>query len=638
MADLFHFTPLLQSLGWALLHSLWQLGLLAIGVHLLNRQTSGRQADLRFGLAFGALLAGLLAFVVTFLLYWQGGLSESFAMGEQIWMPIKDEAAVATTGSSPTAMAEGLAYLRQLLTDATPYICLFWVTGLSLYSLRYLTAWWYLRRLRRIELSPVSADWIERFGAMVRLSACRRTVGLYYSNLIQAPLTLGWWRPVVLLPAGFFLQLSPVQAEAVLWHELAHIRRHDYLLNLIQLTIKGIFFYHPGVHFLTRCIHVEREHACDDLVIQQTGDPKSLAKALGFLKLNAFHHQNAFAMYALKQDQFFLRRLKRLFDPETSGQVPASGRMLLLVLLLLGGLLTAFYSMPDGQLLDSEAQQASSIAAVTLSPTPLHLDRLPPILDTLPDESPKPEPEPTPYPEPVIEPDPVPVPEPLISPVPQVDPVTGIVGPYPEPVPEPLIGTQSTGASVIGLSAGSSEGVVIGGGATVVDADSRSAGLFPSVAGRRHPVIASGSVIVGDNPVGLQSEGRALIVSGEARPSLFSGGSGIRALESNPVSFDGNMGQLKRTLLRHLTRDGLIANRSVKTVIEYPGERITVNGQVLEAALFDKYVELLQSFDIDPDPQRQIRISPKYIMVGVVDEDGFRGRMQGTVDLSTDIH
>ena len=111
-----------------------------------------------------------------------------------------------------------------------------------------------------------------------------RAVALLESALVEVPVVIGYLRPVVLLPAGMATGLSTEQVESLLMHELAHIRRHDYLVNLLQSVVEGLLFYHPAVWWVSHVIRTEREHCCDDMVVELRGDARGYAGALAALE------------------------------------------------------------------------------------------------------------------------------------------------------------------------------------------------------------------------------------------------------------------------------------------------------------------------------------------------------------------
>jgi len=166
------------------------------------------------------------------------------------------------------------------LEPLLPWCVAIWATGVLILSLRLFGGWIQLQFLKRRAVEPV-ADRLQQ--AAVRLSKhlrLRRVGRLLESAVVQVPMVIGWLRPVILLPASAVTRLPMDQLEALLAHELAHIRRYDYLVNMIQTVIETLLFYHPAVWWVSRRIRAEREHCCDDLAVSVCGDSLLYARAL----------------------------------------------------------------------------------------------------------------------------------------------------------------------------------------------------------------------------------------------------------------------------------------------------------------------------------------------------------------------
>ena len=162
-----------------------------------------------------------------------------------------------------------------------------------------------------------------------------RGVRLLESTLVDVPTVIGWLKPVVLLPASALAGLSPQQLEAILAHELAHIRRHDYLVNLLQTLVETLLFYHPAVWWLSRRIRVERENCCDDLAVSLCGDPVTYATALADLEELRGAARPAFLAMAATGGSL-LQRVRRLLGaPSHAGRAPGwlAGSATILVML-----------------------------------------------------------------------------------------------------------------------------------------------------------------------------------------------------------------------------------------------------------------------------------------------------------------
>ena len=159
-----------------------------------------------------------------------------------------------------------------------------WLCGVAVLTLRLISGWVWVQRMKSHGASPAADGWQHIVARLSRRLHIARHVRLLESTLVEVPTVIGWIKPVVLLPASALAGLSPQQLEAILAHELAHIRRHDYLVNLLQTLVETLLFYHPAVWWLSRRIRVERENCCDDLAVSLCGDPYTYAKALADLE------------------------------------------------------------------------------------------------------------------------------------------------------------------------------------------------------------------------------------------------------------------------------------------------------------------------------------------------------------------
>jgi len=260
--------PWAQTLGWTLIHFLWQgavLGLLAWGSLLLLR---GVSAKARYGVACAFLLLMVAAPVLTFLVL------RPQATTPAAITPLARAAAAAAT-EAPLALR-----VKATLDPSLPWLLAGWAAGVLLLSARFLGSWIRVQRLRRRSATPVPSEWHLVLSRLCRELKLSRTVRLLQSAAVEVPTALGWLRPVILLPACALTGLAPLQLEAILAHELAHIRRGDFLVNLLQSLVEVLLFYHPAVWWLSSRIRAERELCCDDVAAALCGDPLLLARAL----------------------------------------------------------------------------------------------------------------------------------------------------------------------------------------------------------------------------------------------------------------------------------------------------------------------------------------------------------------------
>jgi len=198
-----------------------------------------------------------------------------------------------------------------------PWFVYFWTAGVCILTARSLGGWIAVRRFARHNAKPAETIWQQRLSRLARRLEISRAVRLCESAISDVPAVIGWLRPVVLVPASALTGLTPQQLEVLLAHELAHVRRYDYLVNVIQCVIETLLFYHPAVWWVSRRIREEREHCCDDLVVGVCGDPHLYATALvGMERMRATTPRLALA--ATGSGGSLLKRIRRLILPSTA--------------------------------------------------------------------------------------------------------------------------------------------------------------------------------------------------------------------------------------------------------------------------------------------------------------------------------
>lgn len=284
-----------EAAGWTLVHFLWQGALVAAALALADALLSRARPQLRYAAGCVALVTMCAFPLLTFVAARIAAAPPSPAFRAEL-APRRapaalDRAALAATPSSRAARAVarsgdlGWSDVRRLRDrfDASrlfPWCVGLWMAGVGLLSLRLLGGWWLVRRLatspRNAPIDSCAAMW-SRLVARMEIT---RPVRLVQSACVSVPTAIGWLRPVVLLPASTVTGLRPEQIEAILAHELAHIRRHDYAINLLQSLVETLLFYHPAVWWVSKRIRDERELCCDDLAVRAVGDPVRYARAL----------------------------------------------------------------------------------------------------------------------------------------------------------------------------------------------------------------------------------------------------------------------------------------------------------------------------------------------------------------------
>jgi len=367
-----------QLTGWALIHSVWQAAAVALALAATLRVFRTRSAEIRYALACTGLLLAIAAPVLTVAVANPSAVptSEIPAAREALPLsggPASPQIAALEDGARPEPNVTGS---RQLLDDWLPTVVWTWLACVAVLLVRYAGGFWHVRRLRLHSSNVAPSTWqatAERVAARLRIKAAFRVVE---SAAVDSPSVIGAIRPMILLPVAALTTLTPAQVEALLAHELAHIRRGDYLVNLLQTVVETLLFFHPAVWWMSSRIRAEREHCCDDVAVAVCGEAESYAAALA--ELAAVRSEGAaLAMGAVRGP--ILARIKRLLDlpddePRSAGGVAA---------LALGLALIAAYAVhatAAGTLVPAAQQPQSRQGWVTRSTD--HFDvQFPPELD-----------------------------------------------------------------------------------------------------------------------------------------------------------------------------------------------------------------------------------------------------------------
>jgi TRAP-type C4-dicarboxylate transport system substrate-binding protein/beta-lactamase regulating signal transducer with metallopeptidase domain len=289
-------TTAIETLGWTLLHFLWQGTLIALILVALSWLLKNRHPSLRYLLACASLAVMLACPIVTYLVLDSRNstppVETALPPQPDIAQPVlvADNAAVQPTVNNVIFAPEGgtgkkASWLERNLKPWLPYLVVFWGVGVLVLSVRLLGGLWLLRKLRTRLTKPVSTMLVSQLNSVAERLGLARTVQLRESLAVTVPLVVGWLKPMILLPSSVISGLSVKQLEMILAHELAHIRRHDYLVNLLQSVIETLLFYHPAVWWVSAKIRHERELCCDDLAVNVCGgDKQSYAQALADLE------------------------------------------------------------------------------------------------------------------------------------------------------------------------------------------------------------------------------------------------------------------------------------------------------------------------------------------------------------------
>ncbi len=346
-------TPGATAVGWTLVHSLWEGAMVAVALAAALRMTRSAQAR------YTASCAALVVLVAGF----------AFTLAREMPAARTHPALLAKPGgkipgrpggdageADATAPPDGMGYL--------PWLAPLWMAGVLGFQVRGVAAWMGARRLRGTGVCAAPGMWRARLDQLAQRVRISRQVMLLESCLAEVPVVIGYLRPAILVPVGLLAGLPAGQVEAILLHELAHIRRHDYLVNLLQMFVEGLLFYHPAVWWISAVIRAERENCCDDVVVATQGDAYAYASALA-----ALEERRTVAGEAVLASTggSLVKRVRRLLaQPEgpRAGLTPVFSAVILTVTLV--GAMAAWQTTPQTKPVDSAPPQAAPSAAVAV--------------------------------------------------------------------------------------------------------------------------------------------------------------------------------------------------------------------------------------------------------------------------------
>ncbi len=349
--DLLLHGPVGTTMGWTLIHLLWQATAVALILGSVRTLWPAASSNLRYGTAILALAVVMILPVLTFAHLW-GDVAEPSPRAISPAAAEVDSFSVTAALPVPDSFEAGV---ESRISTTLPWLVALWMLGVALLGTRLFVRIAWTARLAREQLIDVEGSWKRVLRRLSQKLRMRRIVALYESGLVEVPTVVGWLKPVVLVPTSVFTGLTYRQIETVLAHELAHVRRHDALVNFLQSIVETLFFFHPAIWWISGRIRVEREHCCDDVAIAICGDRIAYAKALTFLEeMRAATSANALAATGGN----LLERIRRIAGVDERDRKTSS--ISALVLLLTFGAATAWavnnpQTAPDAEVEVSES-------------------------------------------------------------------------------------------------------------------------------------------------------------------------------------------------------------------------------------------------------------------------------------------
>jgi beta-lactamase regulating signal transducer with metallopeptidase domain len=322
---------LLHALGWTLVHSIWQLLVVAGVLWLALKVARKASPALTYGMAVGALMLSSLSTLATFLYLW--------TRPEEIL-----SLSVDSMNSSPALDWEGLLAQGIFWTEQNLSLVVnFWLFGAILFLFRLISQFAEIRNLRKTSLPFENLEIQTLTDRLVATLGISRKIEIRTTGKAHSPLTFGVMTPVILLPFALVFQLSPAHLEAVIAHELAHVKRNDYLSNLLLSTLEVLFFFHPCYWWMSQTVKELRENAADELALKAGISATDLANALAEVLQFASQPPPELSLAAGKKRNPTLLRIKRMlgYPTENYPQTPLISIPMVLTLLLCAGLVAS---------------------------------------------------------------------------------------------------------------------------------------------------------------------------------------------------------------------------------------------------------------------------------------------------------
>lgn len=302
-----------------LLHSLWQGLILALITAMILIFTGRLGARLRYNLLISALMLFTVGICASFAYEWQQFSERDFNGGQVVASPLQPVAtgqSITTAGAeAPTAMIQ---QWLQYFNGYAPTIVLIWFLVICARSIQLFAGLYSIKRIRNTQISPAGVYWEDRVKALALQFGIAQVVQIVQSGIVKVPMVVGHLKPLILIPVGLINGLSAKEVEAIICHELAHIKRRDYLVNILQSLMEIIFFFNPAVLWISKLIREERESCCDDMTISNTNDKVNYISAL--ISCQEFQGENPqYAMAVSGSDNHLVQRVKRMVSNDNPG-------------------------------------------------------------------------------------------------------------------------------------------------------------------------------------------------------------------------------------------------------------------------------------------------------------------------------
>ena len=297
------------NLGWSLLHTLWQGAIICFIAFATLRFIPTTKSSMRYSVSLIGMTTIVVLFVGTFIYLNVNSISTSTLNEQTILQPTTQVEEIIM----PTELVKTLPVVFTpvyLFIDAHIHkIFSVWAIGVTLLFVRLIGAFWYIEKIKR-NASFLSGPLLEHLNQLAYQFHIPRWIELAESKSITSPIIVGIIKPIILLPIGMISGLSMEQVESIFIHELIHIKRHDYLVNILQSIVEVVLFFNPFVMILSNQLRKDRENCCDDVVLEYTKNPALYARTLAQLQEFAYKN-NQLAISFAGNKNYVLTKIKR---------------------------------------------------------------------------------------------------------------------------------------------------------------------------------------------------------------------------------------------------------------------------------------------------------------------------------------
>ena len=376
---------LIENLGWTLLHSAWQIAIVALVLFLILRLFVNASANVRYATSVAALVLAVSLPALTFYQLRSGSQRSVLgadALQEQLVgydRGLADRSHTRRSSALETAetaspagidLTARISSVQRLIENWLPVFLPFavwlWLAGICFYSLRMIGGFWHLRGYRKFDVVNVDERLQAQFQSLCDRLRIRRMVRLFNSGIVETPIAVGWFRPLIIVPASAFLQIDPRGLETILAYELVHIRRHDTLINILQNVVEVVFFYHPGVRWISNRIRLEREFAADAAVLDMFAESRVVyAKALADLEeIRRSTKIQTPALAPAANGGNLMQRIQKILQKNTGTSSELSAWSAGLALLLIPAFLLMVFSFSSADLVNAQTKGSERRLAI----------------------------------------------------------------------------------------------------------------------------------------------------------------------------------------------------------------------------------------------------------------------------------